>query len=76
MTSLLNDRIDGNKAENAADVLAFNWRDFNKLLLLERMDFLKVDIEGGEFDLLPSIKDYLSSQKPIVYLYCTCAFSR
>ena len=68
MTSLLNDRIDGNKAENAADVLAFNWRDFNKLLLLERMDFLKVDIEGGEFDLLPSIKDYLSSQKPIVYL--------
>ncbi len=32
------------------------------------IDFLKMDIEGGEFELVLDMKDYLMDQKPIFYL--------
>ena len=53
---------------NAVDVLAIKWDEFINLSKIEKIDFLKIDIEGGEFALLPSMRDYLSLYKPIVYL--------
>jgi hypothetical protein len=31
-------------------------------------DFMKIDIEGGEFELLPALRSHLERWKPIVYL--------
>jgi hypothetical protein len=64
MTSLLNNSRDS----NAGDVLALKWDAFISLSKTEKIDFLKIDIEGGEFALLPTMRDYLSLYKPIVYL--------
>ncbi|HBP89265.1 MAG TPA: FkbM family methyltransferase [Nitrospirales bacterium] len=35
---------------------------------LEKIDFLKIDIEGGEFSLIPSLETYLKEQHPLLYL--------
>lgn len=35
---------------------------------LDRIDLIKMDIEGGEFDVIPAIGDVLSKYKPVVYL--------
>jgi hypothetical protein len=64
MTSLLNS--DSKKGE--IDVLALTWKTWMDFAKTETPAFLKIDIEGGEFALLPTIKDYLSENKPIIYL--------
>jgi FkbM family methyltransferase len=63
-TSLLNNSHES----NTVDVLALQWNEFINLSKTEKIDFLKIDIEGGEFALLPAMRDYLSLHKPIVYL--------
>jgi FkbM family methyltransferase len=63
-TSLLND----NQANKGIDVLTLTWDTFIDISKIDKIDFLKIDIEGGEFELLPTLKDYLSLHKPIVYL--------
>jgi len=50
------------------DVLTHTWDVFAPLFRSSRLDFIKIDIEGGEFSLLPSLAEYLSAEKPIVYL--------
>lgn len=64
MTSLLNE----DREKKGVFVLTLTWEAFNKLFKTEKVDFLKIDIEGSEFALLPTLKGYLSSHKPIVYL--------
>ena len=64
MTSLLND----NQANKGIDTLTLTWDVFIDISKIDKIDFLKIDIEGGEFELLPTLKDYLSLHKPIVYL--------
>ncbi|MBX2869578.1 MAG: FkbM family methyltransferase [Acidiferrobacterales bacterium] len=53
---------------NGTPVTTISWADFLKWMDLDRIDFIKIDIEGGEFDFLPSIQWYLDQYKPIVYL--------
>lgn len=64
MTSLLN----ADRKERAIDVLALTWETWVEISKVEKIDFFKIDIEGGEFAFLPTIRDYLSTHKPIVYL--------
>ena len=64
LTSLVND----NREDNGIDVLTLTWDAFIDLSKIDRIDFLKIDIEGGEFALLPTLRDYLSRHKPIVHL--------
>jgi FkbM family methyltransferase len=64
MTSLLND----NQENNGIDALTLTWDAFIDLSKIDKIDFLKIDIEGGEFALVPTLKDYLSLHKPIVHL--------
>lgn len=40
----------------------------------EGVHFIKMDIEGGEFELLPSMKDYLARFKPLLYLALHTSF--
>ena len=64
MTSLINKNPKG----KTVDVLKFPWQTFLDASGLETPDLLKIDIEGGEFILLPAIRDYLATHKPTLYL--------
>jgi FkbM family methyltransferase len=64
MTSLL----DGGKDSTVIHALTMNWIEFIKLYQNKRFDFIKIDIEGGEFALLPAMKEYLLEHRPTVYL--------
>jgi FkbM family methyltransferase len=53
---------------NKINVLSLTLETWMKLSKTEIPKFIKIDIEGGEFKLLPSIKKFLSKYKPILYL--------
>lgn len=63
-SSLLN----GNAEGRGALVQTMTWNAFLHLSKIDTIGFFKIDIEGGEFALLADLKDYLSSNKPVVYL--------
>jgi FkbM family methyltransferase len=54
--------------KRSAGVLALGWDTACRLLKLPDFEFIKIDIEGGEFDLLPAMMDYLASRKPRILL--------
>jgi FkbM family methyltransferase len=64
MTSLLG----AEQKEDTINVLCMKWETWATITKPETIDFLKIDIEGAEFSLLPTIKDWLARYKPIVYL--------
>ena len=64
MTSLINKQPKG----KTVDVLKFPWETFLDASGLDKPDLLKIDIEGGEFNLLPAISEYLAAHKPTLYL--------
>ena len=63
MTSLLN-------ADGAAgsDVLTIGWDHFAGSVDLSGVSLVKMDIEGAEFDVLPSLIPWLKQQRPALYL--------
>ncbi len=63
MTSML-----GDKNNESIDIFCMTWQSWSDLVKPNKIDLLKIDIEGAEFDFLPSIKDYLASNKPVIYL--------
>lgn len=63
MTSLLTpDRA------NSMEVLCITWSTWVNLLGNPVIDCMKMDIEGGEFTLLPSMAGYLQENRPGLYL--------
>ena len=56
---------DGSKEE--IEVYCVGWSDWINIAP-SRIDFIKIDIEGGEFELVPAMKEYLRSARPTVYL--------
>lgn len=64
MTTLL----ESGEAAGAAKIVALSWKTWMGLGLVAEPDFIKLDIEGGEFEFLPSIKNYLQARKPTLYL--------
>lgn len=63
MTSLLFDN-----EGSGVDVLTVRWQQFLEMSPVKHFDFLKIDIEGGEYQLMPSLAEYLSTHKPVLYL--------
>jgi FkbM family methyltransferase len=59
--------VPGNPME-AIDVCCLRWKDWLELAGMPRVDLLKIDIEGGEFELLPSMREYLEAEKPTLCL--------
>lgn len=59
---------DQSKTGQVANVLAFSWGDFSRMFNSEHVDFLKIDIEGSEFELIPTMQEYLAENKPTVSL--------
>ncbi|MCF8367728.1 MAG: FkbM family methyltransferase [Bacteroidales bacterium] len=64
MTSMVNI---GN-VSNTIEVPARKWSTWLKENNYPVIDFLKIDIEGGEVELIPSMADYLKEVKPILHL--------
>ena len=65
--SMISSLADGSN-KPGVDVYTITWEDFNKTYKTEKIDFIKIDIEGGEFTLLPTLEEYFSLYKPIVFL--------
>lgn len=63
MTSLLTP-----DAPNGMDVLCMRWQTWFALVGEPRFDSMKMDIEGGEFGLLPTMGDFFKQNKPNLYL--------
>ena len=57
---------DGRGAET--EVICLSWGDWLALAGQPRIDCVKIDIEGGEFEVLPAIRDYLASERPKLHL--------
>lgn len=52
----------------ATQILCLSWARWLELAQPPRIDFLKIDIEGGEFDLLPSMAAYVAAHRPALLL--------
>jgi len=48
--------------------LCLSWDHWLRLAQPERIDFVKIDIEGGEFELLPSMRAFLAEHRPRLLL--------
>ncbi len=49
-------------------VLSLRLHTWADIVKPQKADFMKIDIEGAEFELLPDIADYLDQHKPVLYL--------
>ncbi|CUH63711.1 methyltransferase, FkbM family [Thalassovita gelatinovora] len=65
-TSLLNpeDKTTG------IDAVTMSWDTLGRQIDLERIRFVKIDIEGGEFNLLPLMAEFLERHRPALFLSC------
>ncbi|WP_170402341.1 FkbM family methyltransferase [Ruegeria arenilitoris] len=61
-SSLLNDGAHG------TDALTIAWNQFATSTDLSGISLVKMDIEGAEFAVLPTLSDWLRDQKPALYL--------
>jgi len=50
------------------EVPGFSWTDWASLANPGKVSLLKIDIEGGEFELLPAMMEYLTAVKPPLLL--------
>jgi FkbM family methyltransferase len=60
--------LDPDSAGSGFDASALTLEEFLQTAGLDTIDVLKIDIEGGEFELLPAIGDFLSTHTPTVVL--------
>lgn len=56
------------KQGSGINALCMRWETWHKICQPPKINLMKIDIEGGEFALLPTMKEYLVSHKPVVYL--------
>ena len=55
-------------AAGGALVPCMRWPDWLAFTGADRPDFIKMDIEGGEFEVIPSMAEYLQRERPALYL--------
>ncbi len=56
------------ECKNSVNVPALTFDDYVKQYHIHDCSFIKMDIEGGEADVLPSMKEYLTRFKPVIFL--------
>jgi FkbM family methyltransferase len=57
---------DGSGAE--VEILCYRWQDWLAIAGHPKIDCMKIDIEGGEFELMPAMREYLASERPAIHL--------
>lgn len=70
MTSMVNIDQYGKTFEANSE----KWQTWLDEIKPGKIDFIKIDIEGGEFELLPTMKEYIYKEKPIVSLSTHCLY--
>jgi len=63
MTSLLNAG-----ADHGNDALTIGWDQFAGAVDLSAVSLVKMDVEGAEFDVLPTLIPWLTAQRPALFL--------
>lgn len=53
---------------NATEVISLTWQTAEKMLELDDYNFFKIDIEGGESELLPGMMEFIGKTKPSILL--------
>ncbi|TNF22549.1 MAG: FkbM family methyltransferase [Rhodobacteraceae bacterium] len=56
------------EAEHFVEVLAITWADFLAKARPENVTLIKMDVEGAEFDLVPTMCAYLEAERPALLL--------
>jgi FkbM family methyltransferase len=56
------------KQGSGISAMCMSWETWSRVCQPGKIDFMKIDIEGGEYSLLPTMKDYFIKNKPVVYL--------
>ena len=56
------------ETNDVVEVSCTTFKKIAELLDLERIDMIKIDIEGAEFDLIPSAREFIINYMPTVYL--------
>ncbi len=64
MTSMVNI----SRYRNYFKAKAINWDTFINTYKPGKIDFIKMDIEGGEIVVIPAMREYLETQKPMLHL--------
>ncbi|MCK5236734.1 MAG: FkbM family methyltransferase [Deltaproteobacteria bacterium] len=64
MTSMLGSA----EATHKVEVAGLSFGDACRTFFLLEPDFIKMDTEGAEFDLIPSMRDFIERKKPVIYL--------
>ena len=71
-SSLLAPARDPVKTTTAADapveIRTVGWDDWQREARPGRIDCIKMDIQGGEFELLPAMRDYLAAERPALHV--------
>lgn len=49
-------------------IQSIGWSDWLESARPGRIDCMKIDIEGGEFDLIPAMREYLAADRPALHL--------
>lgn len=60
--------LDSGGRGHSMEVPIWNWKKIVDELEIGPIDLLKIDIEGGEFEVLPTMRSYLQQEKTSVYL--------
>lgn len=69
-SSLLLDSVPGDRVE----VPCTSWSDWLRLVAPAKIDVIKIDIEGGEFELLPAMAAFLQTARPTLLLSLHAGF--
>jgi FkbM family methyltransferase len=60
--------INASASKPGVTVPAISWETFRKICPDAKPDFIKMDVEGAEFKLIPAMKDFLLETKPVLLL--------
>lgn len=67
MSSLLNSEA-SDREGHGTDALTISWDQFSKSVDLSGVSLVKMDIEGAEFSVLPTLLPWLKEHRPALYL--------
>jgi len=61
--------LEGDRESNeSADVDCITWETACSKYKFLKPDFIKIDIEGSEFDVVPEMESYFKKNRPVIYL--------
>lgn len=60
--------LDNKKAAESIEAISLSWKNLSEIIDVYSIDLFKIDIEGGEFSLIPAMSKFLAESKPPLWL--------